>query len=49
MVWIEGATLLEQLQRNLFIGRLLWGDEIQMSSLHRTIFYPQAFLKVVVA
>jgi hypothetical protein len=23
---------------NLFIGRLLWGDEIQMSSLHRTCF-----------
>ncbi len=23
---------------NLFIGRLLWGDEFQMSSLHRRIF-----------
>ncbi len=29
---------LSNFSENLFIGRLLWGDEIQMSSLHLTIF-----------
>jgi hypothetical protein len=29
---------LSNFNRNLFIGSLLWGDEIQMSSLHKIFF-----------